>query len=215
MTERIPAVAIPVTAILEATATFPSFLMRNLSEPLVSNVIVSLDGKATLVLVSSKWNKDSAIPKPALTSSEVSDVEPVTFKFPPIVVIPEIATLPVSASTVTAAPTLIPPLAVGLSPFVYASSQEDAIKLRLHIKADAELGEQQAGYIAEFIEFFDENFDSLKTIVGEVVDKLLKEAIVKALESVKEDFPDLASALGVDESKKRKKGIRILLGNRR
>ena len=65
-----------------------------------------------------------------------------------------------------------------------------------------------------FIDFFDENFDSLKRIVGEVVDKLLKEAIVKALESVKEDFPDLASALGVNESKK-KRGIRILLGNRR
>ena len=109
---------------------------------------------------------------------------------------------------------LVPPLAVGLSPFVYASSQEDKIALRLHIKADAELGEEQAGYIVEFIDFFDENFDSLKRIVGEVVDKLLKEAIVKALESVKEDFPDLASALGVNESKK-KRGIRILLGNRR
>ena len=109
---------------------------------------------------------------------------------------------------------LVPPLAVGLSPFVYASSQEDKIALRLHIKADAELGEEQAGYIVEFIDFFDENFDSLKRIVGEVVDKLLKEAIVKALESVKEDFPDLTRALGVNESKK-KRGIRILLGNRR
>ena len=109
---------------------------------------------------------------------------------------------------------LVPPLAISLDPKVYASSQEDAIKLRLHIKADAELGEQQAGYIAEFIEFFDENFDSLKTIVGEVVDKLLKEAIVKALESVKEELPDRARALGVNENKK-KRGIRILLGNRR
>ena len=110
---------------------------------------------------------------------------------------------------------LTPPLAVGLSPHVYASSQEDAVKLRLYIKADAELGEEQAGYIAEFIDFFDENFDSLKTIVGEVVDKLFKEAVVKTLENAKEELPDRARALGVDESKKRKRGIRILLGNRR
>ena len=110
---------------------------------------------------------------------------------------------------------LTPPLAVGLSPHVYASSQEDAVKLRLYIKADAELGEEQAGYIAEFIDFFDENFDSLHTIVGEVVDKLFKEAVVKTLENAKEELPDRARALGIDESKKRKKGIRILLGNRR
>ena len=45
-----------------------------------------------------------------VTSSYV--ISPVTYKFPPIVVIPEIATLPVSASTVTAVPTLIPPFAV-------------------------------------------------------------------------------------------------------
>ena len=109
---------------------------------------------------------------------------------------------------------LVPPLAVGLSPYVYASSQEDAVKLRLYIKADAELGEEQAGYIAEFIDFFDENFDSLHTIVGEVVNKLLKEAVVKTLEKAKEELPDRARALGVDESKK-KRGIRILLGNRR
>ena len=109
---------------------------------------------------------------------------------------------------------LPPPLAVGLSPTVFASSQEDTIALRLQIKADAELGKEQAGYIAEFIDFFDDNFDALKRIVGEVVNKLLKEAIVKALESVKEDFPDLTRALGVNESKK-KRAIRILLGNRR
>ena len=110
---------------------------------------------------------------------------------------------------------LTPPLAVGLAPSVYASSLDDTIKIRLYIKADAELGEEQAGYIAEFIDFFDENFDSLHTIVGEVVYKLLKEAVVKALEAVKEEMPDRARALGVDESKKRKKGIKILLGNRR
>ena len=92
---------------------------------------------------------------------------------------------------------------------------EDAVKLRLYIKADAELGEEQAGYIAEFIDFFDENFDVLHRIVGEVVDQLVKDAVVKALEKTKEDFPDRARALGVDESKKRKKGIRILLGRRR
>ena len=45
-----------------------------------------------------------------VTSSYV--ISPVTYKFPPIVVIPEIATLPVSASIVTAVPTLIPPFAV-------------------------------------------------------------------------------------------------------
>ena len=110
---------------------------------------------------------------------------------------------------------VIPPLAVGLSPSVYASQDEDKVKIRLYIKADAKLGEEQAGFIAEFIDFFDENFDSLHTIVGEVVGKLLKEAVVKALEAVKEEMPDRARALGVDESKKRKKGIKILLGNRR
>ena len=110
---------------------------------------------------------------------------------------------------------VIPPLAVGLSPHVYASSQEDAVKIRLYIKADAELGEEQAGFIAEFVDFFDENFDALHRIVGEAVNVLLKDAVVKALEANKEQLPDRARALGVDESKKRKKGIRILLGNRR
>lgn len=109
---------------------------------------------------------------------------------------------------------LVPPLAVGFTPGVYVSSMEDEIKLRLRIKADAELGEEQAGYIAEFIDFFDENFDALGRIVGEVVDKLLKEAVVKTLEKAKEEMPDRARALGIDESKK-KRGIRILLGNRR
>ena len=109
---------------------------------------------------------------------------------------------------------VIPPLAVGLVPSVYASQTEDEVKVRLRIKADAKLDEAQAGFIAEFIDFFDENFDVLHRIVGEVVDVLLKDAVVKALEKVKEEMPDRARALGVDESKK-KRGIKILLGNRR
>ena len=112
---------------------------------------------------------------------------------------------------------MIPPLALTLNGpvSVYASQDEDKVKVRLRIKADAELGEAQAGFIAEFIDFFDENFDVLHRIVGEVVDQLVKDAVAQALEKVKEEMPDRARALGVDESKKRKKGIRILLGNRR
>ena len=45
-----------------------------------------------------------------VTSSYV--ISPVTYKFPPTVIIPETATLPVSASIVTAVPTLTPPFAV-------------------------------------------------------------------------------------------------------
>ena len=113
---------------------------------------------------------------------------------------------------------IIPPTAVKFNPhsvYVESMHEKEKIKLQLLIDADAELGKEQSEFIAEFIDFFDENFDVLHRIVGEVVDQLIKDAVVEALEKSKKDFPDRARALGVDESKKRKKGIRILLGNRR
>ena len=110
---------------------------------------------------------------------------------------------------------ILPSTAVKFNPnWTYVSPEEGKIKVQLIIEATGKLDETQSSVIAEFIDFFDENFDTLHRIVGEVIDQLIKDAVVKALESVKEEMPDRARALGVDESKK-KRGIRILLGNRR
>jgi len=110
---------------------------------------------------------------------------------------------------------ILPSTAIKFNPnWTYVSSEEGKIKVQLIIEATGELDETQSSVIAEFVEFFDENFDVLHRIVGEVIGQLIKDAVVKALESVKEEMPDRARALGVDENKK-KRGIKILLGNRR
>jgi len=110
---------------------------------------------------------------------------------------------------------MLPATAFTFNPYMTSASlKEKKIKTQMSVEVTGELDETQSAVIAEFVEYFDENYDILSEAVKEAIDELLNKAVVKTLESKKEELPERARALGLDENKKRKKGIKILLGRR-